>query len=154
VRLIIGVKGRPAPQGSKDLGSAGQLIEHSAYLPAWRVAVKVGAYMAYQAYNIQNAALPLFPAGTPVVIERCTFYLESEQCRAEGTDLPLGTPDIDKLLRSTLDALGGQKRGSARLFADDSQVVRIRDLSKERPGAELGGWNHSGALIIVSDGRD
>jgi Holliday junction resolvase RusA-like endonuclease len=150
VRLIIPVVGRPAPQGSKNLGGAGQLLEQSAYLPAWRVAVKVGAYKAYQAANIRHTSLPVFAAGTPVVIEQCTFYLADEQCRAEGTDLPLGTPDIDKLLRATLDALGGQKNGSARLFADDSQVVRIRELAKERPAP----GRPTGAVIIVSDGRD
>jgi Holliday junction resolvase RusA-like endonuclease len=150
VRLVITVKGRPAPQGSKQLGSAGQLLEQSAYLPAWRVAVKVGAYKAYQAADIRHTELPVFAAGTPVVVEQCTFYLADEQCRAEGTDLPLGTPDIDKLLRATLDALGGQQQGSARLFADDAQVVRIRDLAKERPAP----GRSTGALIIVSDGRE
>jgi hypothetical protein len=54
-----------------------------------------------------------------------------------------------KLLRATLDPLGGMKKGSARLFADDAQVKRIYDLGKERPAP--GG--PSGALIIVSDER-
>jgi Holliday junction resolvase RusA-like endonuclease len=150
VRLVICVFGRPAPQGSKQIGGAGQLLEQSAYLPAWRVAVKVAAYKAYQAADIRHTSLPVFAAGTPVVVEQCTFYVGDEQCRAEGTDQPLGTPDIDKLLRATLDALGGQQNGSARLFADDAQVVRIRDLAKERsaPGRP------TGALIIVSDGRE
>lgn len=150
MRLIVYVFGRPAPQGSKQLGGAGQLLEQSAYLPAWRLAVKVAAYKAYQAAGIRHTSLPVFPAGTPVVIEQCTFYLANEQCRAEGTDLPLGTPDIDKLLRATLDALGGQRNGSARVFADDSQVVRIRELSKERPAP----GRPTGAMIIISDGRD
>jgi len=150
VRLVIYVYGRPAPQGSKDLGGAGQLREQSPYLPAWRLAVKVAAYKAYQAADIRHTSLPLFPAGTPVVVEQCTFYVTDEQCRAEGTDLPLGTPDIDKLLRSTLDALGGVKHGGARMFADDSQVVRIRDLAKERPSP----GRPTGAMIIISDGRD
>jgi crossover junction endodeoxyribonuclease RusA len=150
VRLTIYVFGRPAPQGSKQLGGAGQLLEQSAYLPAWRQAVKVAAYKAYQAADIRHTSLPLFAAGTPVVVESCVFYVTDEQCRADGTDLPLGTPDIDKLLRATLDALGGQQRGSARLFADDSQVVRIRDLAKERPAP----GRPTGAMIIVSDGRE
>jgi len=150
VQLTIYVFGRPAPQGSKELGSAGQLLEQSPYLPAWRQAVKRGAYEAYKAAGIDPAALPLIPAGTPVIIERCEFYVTDEQCRAEGTDEPLGTPDIDKLLRSTLDALGGAKGGTARVFADDGQVKRIRDLAKERPAP----GRPTGALIIISDGRD
>ena len=35
--LRVTVAGRPAPQGSKRLGGAGQLREQSAYLPAWRL---------------------------------------------------------------------------------------------------------------------
>lgn len=150
MRLIVYVYGRPAPQGSKDLGGAGQLREQSAYLPAWRAAVKRGAYEAYRTAGLPAEALPLYPAGTAVVIEQCTFYVTDDQCRADGTDLPLGTPDIDKLLRATLDALGGAKSGGARVFADDSQIVQVRDLAKARPAP----GNPTGAMIIISDGRD
>lgn len=150
MRLGLNVFGRPAPQGSKELGGAGQLLEQSPYLPAWRAAVKVAAYKAYKAAGISHTSLPVFPAGVPVIIEACTFYLDADQCRAEGTDEPLGAPDIDKLLRATLDPLGGAKRGSARLFADDAQVVEIRELRKTRAATN----GARGALIIVSDGRD
>lgn len=150
MRLIIYVYGRPAPQGSKDLGSAGQLLEQSPYLPAWRTAVKRGAYEAFKTARVDPGALPLFPAGAVVVVEQCTFYVTDEQCRAEGTDEPIGPPDVDKLLRSTLDALGGAKRGGARVFADDAQVKKVRELSKERPEA----GRPTGAMIIISDGRD
>jgi Holliday junction resolvase RusA-like endonuclease len=149
VRLIIRVKGRPAPQGSKDLGSAGQLLEQSPYLPAWRQAVKVGAYRAYQSANIRHEQLPLFPRGEPVELERCVFIMQPDQCRAAGTDEPTGEPDVDKLLRATLDALGGAKKGSARLFADDSQVVVIDGLRKVRPLPGVDGYDRPGALIIV-----
>lgn len=147
MRLDITVIGRPAPQGSHGLGSAGQFLDASPYLAAWRRAVKIGAYQAYRQAGL-SASLPVFPAGTPVTVERCTFYVDREQCRAAGTDEPVGDPDIDKLLRATLDALGGAKKETARLFADDAQVVAIRDLSKTRAMAD------PGALIIVSDGRD
>lgn len=149
MRLHIRVHGRPAPQGSKKLGGAGQLIEQSAYLPAWRTAVKVATYKAYEAAGIHFTELPLFRAGTPVTVETCTFLLDPEQCRIEGSDLPLAPPDIDKLLRSTLDALGGAHSGTARLFQDDSQVVRIMNLSKQRPTPGI----ERGAVIIISDER-
>jgi hypothetical protein len=151
VRLIIPIVGRPAPQGSKRSGASGQLLEQSAYLPAWRAAVKAGAFRAYQAAGIGPGMLPVFPTG-PVVVEQCVFFVTDEQCRAEGTDEPCGPPDIDKLLRATLDALGGarQRRGTARLYADDAQVTKIRNLDKVRPGP----GDSAGAVIIVSDGRD
>lgn len=151
MRLTIVVHGRPAPQGSKELGSAGQLREASPYLPAWRQAVIIGAYETYREYGIQPATLPVFDAGDPIVIEELTFWLAKDQCRADGTDEPTGKPDIDKLLRSTLDALGGAAGRNARLFADDSQIVKIRHMSKRR-APELAYF--PGARITVSDGRD
>lgn len=150
MRLTIAAIGRPAPQGSKELGGAGQLLEQSPYLPAWRQAVKVAAYEEYARRGILPASLPVFPAGTPVVIESLTFFVGPDQCRAEGTEEPLGVPDIDKLLRAVLDALGGAKGNhrSARCYADDSQVVEIRALRKVRAGTQ------TGAMIVISDGRD
>ena len=145
MRLTIIVRGRPAPQGSKQSGGAGQLLEQSAYLPAWRAAVKIGAYRAFADAGIPHDSLPVFGRLVPVVFERCDFYVTAEQCLAEGTDEPLGAPDVDKLLRSTLDALGGARRDTARLYADDSQVK----------GFESGPWKHRaglygpGAFIIV-----
>lgn len=150
MRLHIAAIGRPAPQGSHESGGAGQFLDSSAYLKPWRQAVRKATFEAYRHAGILPAALPLFPAGTPVIIETCTFYLLPEQCRAAGTDAPVGTPDIDKLLRAVLDALGGahSPKEHARLFADDSQVVEIQHLSKTRMDTV------SGAMIVVSDGRD
>lgn len=155
MRLSITVFGRPAPQGSKERGPAGQMLESSAYLPAWRQAVKIGAYKAYEEYKAYEGlsteiSLPFFRAGTPVYIERCTFYVGPTQCLCEGTLLPLGPPDADKLLRSTFDALGGARRGTARLYADDAQIMDINGVGKRRSGHP----DRTGAIIIVSDGKD
>lgn len=151
MRLHIVVQGRPAPQGSHDLGSAGQFLDNSAYLKAWRAAVKLHTLREYARLGIRPEQLPLFPAGSPVYVEQMIFYVNEDQCRAAGTDEPVGKPDLDKLLRATLDALGGARspRSHARLFADDSQVKRIRDLGKERSPNGL-----PGAYIVISDGRD
>lgn len=150
MRLRIRVHGRPAPQGSKETGGAGQLLESSVYLPAWRAQVKIAAYEAYAAAGVDPLALPLIGRGVRVVIERLWFFVTPEQCRAEGTDEPVGPPDLDKLLRATFDPLGGGRRKTARLFADDSQVTGVRDLWKFRATAD----EPPGAIIIVSDGRD
>jgi hypothetical protein len=140
MRIAIAAFGRPAPQGSHDLGSAGQFLDASPYLAAWRTAVRIGAFKAYAELGIGADALPLFPAGTPVQIEECTFYV--------GTT-PTAKPDIDKLLRATLDGLGGGRGKTARVFADDSQVTMIRELSKTRANN-----GRTGAYIVISDGRD
>lgn len=144
MKLIIDVQGRPAPQGSKELGGAGQLRESSAYLPAWRLAVKVATYKAYREAGIDPARLPVFPRGMRLRIERCAFILAPEQGE------PTNKPDIDKLLRSTLDALGGAYGRSARLFADDSQIVRIDGLEKIRHGDGERAMT-PGAYIIISN---
>lgn len=148
MRLAISAFGRPAPQGSHELGGAGQLLDSSRYLASWRAAVRIAAFRAYADAGILPGALPLIPAPAPVTIERCTFYMLPEQCRAADTDEPTGKPDIDKLLRGVLDALGGAEK-SARVFTDDSQVVEVQQLSKVRMTS-----GRSGAFIIVSDGRD
>jgi hypothetical protein len=151
MRLTIRAYGRPAPQGSKELGTGGALLESSAYLPAWRQAIRIAAFRAYADAGIPAAALPVFARGRGVIIERCVFLLEPQQCRAAGTDEPLEKPDIDKLLRATLDALGGatDPKHSARLFADDSQVVGIDGLRKARI-APISGYERAGAIIVVA----
>lgn len=151
MRLTISVFGRPAPQGSHELGGAGQLLDSSPYLKTWRLHVRAATFRAYADADIRPSQLPLFPVGSPVIVERMTFYLLPDQCRAAGTDSPTGKPDIDKLLRSTLDALGGARshRHHANLFADDSQVVKIHELEKVRMTA-----GKSGAFIVISDGRE
>ncbi|MET0915755.1 MAG: RusA family crossover junction endodeoxyribonuclease [Jiangellaceae bacterium] len=147
MRLTISVVGRPAPQGSKRTGGAGQLLEQSSFLPAWKQAIKIAAFRAYAEIGLTQPMLPLFRPGMPVTIERCAFYMGEDQCRAAGTNQPVGTPDLDKLLRGVLDALGGGRKDTAQLYADDSQVVAIHGLTKQyatRPGA----------IIVVSDGRE
>jgi Holliday junction resolvase RusA-like endonuclease len=113
--------------------------------------VRIACFRAYANAGIYAAGLPVFRAGVPVIIERCTFYVRTDQCRAADTDEPTGKPDLDKLLRALLDALGGAKRQRehGRLFADDSQVTEIHQLSKVRMTS-----GKSGAFIVVSDGRD
>lgn len=146
----IEIPGRPAPQGSKRVGTAGEMIEQSDYLPAWKVAIKTAAFRAYRAAGLTEDALPLFPAGVPLTITQCVFYVGPDQCRAAGTVAPVGTPDIDKLLRGLLDGLGGGRRGTARLFADDSQIVSIAHLSKQR----IADPARAGAIIVITDGKD
>jgi Holliday junction resolvase RusA-like endonuclease len=137
VRLTIRAFGRPAPQGSKRLGGAGQMIEQSPYLPAWRTAIRAGAYKAYKAAGIAHDTLPVFGQGIPVRVV-VTFLLAQGQ-------LPTGAPDVDKLLRAVLDALGGGRIQTARLFHDDSQVVQLAGHKKSA------GTVRPGAIIIATD---
>lgn len=144
MRLVIEAKGRPAPQGSHDLGSAGQFLDASPYLAAWRAAVKIAAWRTCaEAGIVPPPSGPIvWGAGVPLVIELCTFYLDTE---------PTAKPDIDKLLRSTFDALGGARdpKQHARLFADDSQIVEVHHIAKLRARGSAG--RAPGAKIIIAD---
>ncbi|HYD28895.1 RusA family crossover junction endodeoxyribonuclease [Brevundimonas sp.] len=131
--LNVLVTGRPAPEGSHDVGSNGYVMHSSKYLAAWRHAVNRGTREAYVAAGLSGADMPLVPYPRPVWVTVLHLLLD-EQCRAEGTDDPTGKPDGDKLLRATIDGLG-----EARAFGDDSQVIGHRSFKARgrRPGAVI-----------------
>lgn len=108
--LIVSVDGRPAPQGSKRLGEHGQMLEQSPYLRAWRAAVKRAAYRAYLDRDLTRDDLPLFRGPVEVTV---LFRLDPGR-RVDAA------PDLDKLLRSTWDALT-----EARAWEDDGRVTSV-----------------------------
>lgn len=140
--LHIRAVGRPAPQGSHDVGANGHVMHSSNYLAAWRRQVQLAALYAVQQAGIGPGQLPVFRHGVPVYVHLLTLLVEDGQCRAAGTDEPVGRPDVDKLLRATVDGLG-----DARVFLDDSQITKIYELSKVRHRAD----ELPGAVIIISD---
>lgn len=130
-RLVISVTGRPAPKGSKQTGAAGQLREQSAYLPAWSAAVKRATYRAYKAAGVDPSALPLLHGSVAIAI---TFRLDPSR----RVDAP---PDLDKLLRSTWDALT-----AARVWEDDGRAVHVvadkrHAADGETTGADIEVWS-------------
>lgn len=139
--LRIRAFGRPAPQGSHEVGANGHVMHASPYLAAWRQQVKIAVFEAYRAAGLGAADLPLYPSGA-VHVRAMTLIVDDAQCRAAGTDEPVGRPDLDKLLRATIDGLG-----DARLFVDDAQVLKVYELSKTRSSPGM----PPGALIIVSN---
>jgi Holliday junction resolvase RusA-like endonuclease len=118
------VAGRPAPQGSKQTGTAGQLREQSPHLPAWRAAIKKRVYEIYKAEDVLPAHLPRFRGAIEI---ECVFWLDTGQ----RIDSP---PDVDKLLRAVLDALT-----IARVYEDDGRVVRaVAEKRQVRQGFRAG----------------
>ena len=135
--MRITVLGTPAPQGSKRHVGNGVMIESSKKVKPWRQDVK---YAALEAISDTD------PISGPVNI-RVTFYLprpkghygtgrNSGQIRTAAPSKPAGKPDIDKLLRSTLDALG-----EAGVFGDDAQITDVlmgkRFADTRPPGAVI-----------------
>jgi Holliday junction resolvase RusA-like endonuclease len=132
-QLVVSVLGRPAPQGSKNIGEHGQMREASVYLAPWRAAVKRACYERFKALGIAPAALPLYRG--PVAV-RIAFYLDT----GDRID---GPPDIDKLMRSTFDALT-----QARVWEDDARVVAAETF-KYAAGTALEWSAKPGASISV-----
>lgn len=140
--LAIRAIGRPAPQGSHEVGANGHVMHSSQYLAAWRRQVAIATLTAVKAAGYAPGSLPLFGPRSAVYVHELVLIVQDDQCRAAGTDEPTGRPDVDKLLRATIDGLG-----DAHLFADDSQIVKIHELSKVRPELD----ELTGAVIVISD---
>lgn len=118
--LTIHVHGTPAPQGSKRFVGNGVMIESSKRVKPWREAVK------HAALDALNGAPPI---DGPVWLS-ADFYLprpkghyrtgrNAHLLRDSAPARPASKPDLDKLLRSTCDALK-----DAGVYRDDSQIVR------------------------------
>ena len=116
--IHIDVLGLPAPQGSKRHVGRGIMVESSSKVGPWREAVVAAAVNQ----GMANANLE-----GPISVD-VSFYFPRPKGhhRADGTlkDTAPFThatkPDIDKVLRSTLDALV-----QAAVITDDSRVQEV-----------------------------
>lgn len=129
--LTFTVIGDPAPQGSKRHVGHGVMIESSKRVKPWREAVAAAAFAA------RNGSPPL---DGPLALT-VTFWLPkpaslSRRVTALG---PFRKPDIDKLLRSTLDAMT-----TSGVIADDARIVR---LLAEKRFTPISG--HAGAEVKI-----
>lgn len=106
--IAFTVRGIPAPQGSKRHVGGGRMVESSKKVQPWRQDVRAAAEDA------MNGHLP-FDGPLEILV---TFTLPKP--KTVKRLLPNVRPDIDKLSRSTLDALG-----SAGVYNDDAQVVHL-----------------------------
>src|SRR5690606_15272597 len=119
--IAFTVLGLPAPQGSKRHVGNGVLIESSKKVGPWRDSV------VYAAVSAMRGREP-FEGAVAVAIE---FRLP--QPKTVRRDLPSVRPDVDKLVRSTLDALT-----TAQVFLDDSQVCDLYATKRYGlPGATI-----------------
>ena len=122
--LQLRVAGIPAPQGSKRHVGRGILIESSSKVKSWRQTV------AWTAFEAMGECRERFPLEGPVSVE-VEFMLP--RGRSVKRALPAVKPDLDKLIRSTLDALT-----DARVWQDDSQVVSLAVRKRYgEPGATV-----------------
>lgn len=141
-RLIITVVGTPAPQGSKRHIGGGRMVESSKAVGPWRETVAWRAHTTARKVGWTPTRRPY-----SVTIE---FRLAMPKSRRK-TDRVRGwcwstvQPDLDKLARSTLDAL---VTGGA--LIDDAHVTHLRVEKLETTGTH----STPGATIIITPTPD
>ena len=127
------VYGTPAPQGSKRHVGNGRMVESSAKVKPWREAVKFAALE-------RSLGAPL---EGPLTVSILFTVKKPTSAPKRTVTYPAKRPDLDKLIRSTFDALG-----EAGVWFDDAQVVEV-SASKFYPSEEAGAMKVPGALILV-----
>jgi Holliday junction resolvase RusA-like endonuclease len=142
--MLIIVMGSPGPQGSKryvgtftgkDGREHAKLVESSKKVRPWRQDVVAAAIEA------KNGAAPLDGA----LIVRMVFTMPKPQSAPKRKRTwPMRTPDLDKLARSTCDALT-----TAGIWADDARVVEYSRLAKVYPGEDVDALNSPGVRIEI-----
>jgi Holliday junction resolvase RusA-like endonuclease len=120
VNITFKVQGKPVQQGSMRAFNNRIVHHNSAELTAWRN--KVAA---------TGLAAGLTPVEDAVMVSLRFFY---ERGKTVSRALPTVPPDLDKQIRSILDALTGVA------YIDDSQVVAI-NATKE--------YGQAGVIITV-----
>lgn len=143
--LNVIARGLPGPQGSKTHVGGGRLIESSAKVKPWRDVV---AWSAIAARNKVRGWRPL----TGAVAVSMTFTMprprshfgtgrNADVVRPSAPARPVSSPDFDKLIRATSDALK-----TANVYRDDAQVVEYR--------SPIGEWYDTdhGRVPFVLDG--
>ncbi len=141
--LFLRVHGSPAAQGSKRAvihRSTGRpvVIEQSQKVKPWRADVKAAAEQA-----CATAGPDRFPLDGPVALD-ITFTLPKPASAPKTRRTwPDRRPDLDKLLRSTLDALQ-----AAGVYRNDGQVIQCGHR-KVYPGEHIQALTVPGAVIYV-----
>lgn len=138
--LDVFIEGLPAPQGSKRLMGR-VMLESSKKVQPWRQDIK------HQVSN--NYGGPVIDLAVFIEIE-FLFYRPKSHYNSKGILRPAapahlvsrGHGDLDKLLRSTFDALSISTGGT--VISDDSLIVKVAGSKRYCLAGERGG-----ALIRV-----
>lgn len=156
MNLTIEVKGRPAAQGSKIVFRGGGMKESSRYLDPWRNDVRAAADQALLNILYEDCDTTRYVMDEAVRINIVFRFARPQNHYRTGRHAHLlkdgaphwptsrGIGDIDKLERSTLDALT-----ASGVWVDDSQVVQMRSTKTWADGL-----CDPGATIIITELTD
>lgn len=127
--LTIKALGIPGPQGSKSFkgmrGGKAIMVESSKKVKPWRVAVGWAAHEAMQALQSPEKST-WFPRCGPLSVTM-VFTLPRPKSAPKSRMWPDRKPDLDKLIRSTCDALT-----DSGVIEDDARIVEL-NVSKNFP---------------------
>lgn len=149
MRHTLTIYGIPGPQGSKSFkgfNRAGTAIlaESSKKVKPWRddITTAIHTYLA-----------PLRPGWAPIhtaQIVTMIFTLPKPSASPKTRRIaPAKMPDLDKLARSTGDALV-----QAGLLKDDALIVEYSRLAKVYPGEDIEALEAPGAIITLDNWLD
>lgn len=118
--LTFEVRAVPSPQGSKRHVGHGIMVESAGQkLKSWREAVRSEAVAALTNTHTPPAVGAVAVAVT-FLLPRPKAHYGAKGLKASSPVTCAKRPDLDKLIRSTLDALT-----AAGMYGDDSQVVHL-----------------------------
>lgn len=129
------VHGDPGPQGSKRHVGGGRMVESSAKVKPWREAVK----WAF----ITLGGIDRYHVPGPVRVELVFTVRKPLGAPKRRRTLPMRKPDLDKLTRSTLDALT-----QVTAIEDDARVVELA-AAKRFPGEGEDALESPGCVIRI-----
>lgn len=116
--ILLNIYGQPAPQGSKRHVGNGRMIEVSKKVGPWRKAI---------VDEVKRRELHNELINVPVAVNICFFrprpkshFNTRGEVKPSAPDFPATIPDLDKLVRSTLDALT-----QSGVITDDARVVEL-----------------------------
>ena len=133
--MTITVRADPKGQGNHSISRAGIIYEATRGHKSWRDAVTLAARENMNAMQV-NTGFHM-----PVSV-KIAFTLRRP--KSVTRPVPHLKPDLDKLVRSTLDALT-----QAGVWVDDGLVCSL-EASKVYPNG-IGGLGEPGAIIIVNN---
>lgn len=125
--LHVFVPGHAAPQGSKKHLGKGVLVESSKQVRPWRESVRWHLLDTWHTEQLDG----------PVAVDLMFVLKRPASTPKRRTPAAVKKPDLDKLARAVLDAIG-----SAGVWRDDAQVValvsgkRLAQLG-EAPGCQI-----------------
>ena len=119
--LAVFVPGKPAPQGSKRYlgvkGGKGITVEMSKKVAPWRTDVREA---------VIGAARVAGSGGAPLSVRLEFVMPRPASTPKRRTPAAVKRPDLDKLVRAVLDAIGS----AGCIWVDDSQVVDLHAIKR------------------------